>query len=130
MHEEDTEAKGERRQYNRWSHAWPVRLQWKDPSQFGDCLSCDLNTDGIRVRLNNFVPLDTELTLQIQLADERVVDCLVRVAWVEKDRFGEHYQAGLEFKEGGSTLDSQKKIHAFLSPPAKASEEQAGSQEG
>jgi len=58
--------------------------------------------------------MSSELTLQVRLADERVVDCLGCVAWVEKDRFGDHYQAGLEFAESESALDSQRKIHRFL----------------
>jgi Tfp pilus assembly protein PilZ len=104
----------ERRQFNRIRRAQPVQFQLKDPSQYGGCLSCDLSQGGIRVQLNDFIPLNTEMTLQIRLSDESVVDCPCRVAWVEKSRFSDRYQAGLEF-EGESTLDSQRKIHRFLS---------------
>ncbi|HQP10037.1 MAG TPA: PilZ domain-containing protein [Candidatus Omnitrophota bacterium] len=104
----------ERRQFNRIRSAHPVRFQLKDPSQYGGCLSCDLSQGGARVQFNDFVPLRTEMTLQIQLSDESIVDCPCRVAWVEKSRFGDRYQVGLEF-EGDSLLDSQKIIHRFLS---------------
>ena len=104
----------ERRQFHRVRRAQPVQFQLKDPSQYGGCLSCDLSQGGIRVQFNDFVPLKTEMTLQIQLSDESIVDCPCRVAWVEKSRFGDRYQVGLEFAQGESILDSQRKIHGFL----------------
>ena len=115
MEEQQGHDVDERRQFHRVYRAQAVRFQLKDPSQFGGCLSCDLSQGGIRVQLNEFVPLGTEMTLQIQLSDESVVDCPCRVAWVEKNRFGDRYQAGLEFSQGESILNSQRKIHGFLS---------------
>ena len=77
----------ERRSFYRVHSAQPVRFQLKDPKQFGGCLSCDLSQGGIRVQLSDFIPLNSEMTLQIQLSDESVVDYPCRVAWVEKNRF-------------------------------------------
>ena len=105
----------ERRSFYRVHSARAVRFQLKDPQQFGGCLSCDLSQGGIRVQFGDFVPLNTEMTLQIQLSDESVVDCPCRVAWVEKNRFGDRYQAGLEFSGRESNPDFQRKIHNFLS---------------
>ena len=105
----------EKRNFHRFHRAQPVRFQFKDPSRFGGSLSCDLSEGGIRVHLSDFIPLNTELTLSIQLADESIVECPCRVAWVEKNRFSDRYQAGLEFVEADSVLDSQRKIHGFLS---------------
>ncbi len=105
----------EKRNFQRVNRTQPVRFQLKDPSQFGGSLSCDLSEGGIRVHLNDFMPLNTELTLAIQLADESMVECPCRVAWVKKNRFSDRYQAGLEFVEADSMLDSQRKIHGFLS---------------
>ncbi len=115
MEERQEHDVDERRQFHRVHRAQAVRFQLKDPGQFGGCLSCDLSQGGIRVELNDFVPLGTEMTLQIQLSDESVVDCPCHVAWVEKNRFGDRYQAGLEFDQGESILNSQRKIHGFLS---------------
>ena len=105
----------ERRSFHRFHCAQPIRFQLKDPNQFGGSLSCDLSKGGIRVHLGDFIPLKTELTLQIQLADESIVECPCRVAWVEKNRFSDRYQAGLEFVEADSMLDSRRKIYGFLS---------------
>ncbi|MBN1869872.1 MAG: PilZ domain-containing protein [Candidatus Omnitrophica bacterium] len=105
----------EKRSFHRFHRAQPVRLQFKDPGQSGGSLSCDLSERGVRLHLSDFVPLNTELTLFIQLADESVVECPCRVAWVEKNRFSDRYQAGLEFVETDSITDSQRKIRSFLS---------------
>ena len=105
----------EKRNFHRFHRTRPVRYQLKDPNRFGGSLSCDLGEGGIRVHLGDFIPVNTELTLSIQLADESIVDCPCRVAWVEKNRFGDRYQAGLEFVEADSILDSRRKIHGFLS---------------
>ncbi|MCK5012344.1 MAG: PilZ domain-containing protein [Candidatus Omnitrophica bacterium] len=105
----------ERRSFHRFNRAQPVRFQLKDPSQFGGSLSCDLSQGGARIHLSDFIPVNTELTLQIQLADQSIVECPCRVAWVEKNRFSDRYQAGLEFVQADSIMDSQSKIHGFLS---------------
>lgn len=105
----------ERRHFQRFRHAQPVRFQHKDPSRFGGCLSRDLSGGGIQVHLNDFIPVDTLLILQIRLADANVVDCTGRVVWVKKDRFGDYYQAGLEFGDDGNLPESRKKICGFFS---------------
>ena len=104
----------ERRHFYRFDHSQPVRLEFKDPSQAGGCLSYDLSEGGVRVRLNDFVPPNTELALQIQLDNARIVECIGSIAWVEKSRFGDYYQAGLKFVGGDSLLESQRKINGFL----------------
>ncbi len=105
----------EKRNSRRFFHTGSVQFQFKDPTHFGGWLSCDLSEGGMRVKLNDFIPLHTELALQIRLADETIMDCTGRIVWVEKNRFGDNYQAGLEFTEGKTVLGTQKKIYEFLS---------------
>lgn len=105
----------DQRNFHRFARAQAVRIQFKDPSQFGGSLSCDLSEGGARIHLSDFVPVNTELTLSIQLADESVVECPCRIAWVEKNRFSDSYQAGLEFINEDLIMNSRKKIHGFLS---------------
>jgi len=78
-------------------------------------LSGDLSKGGVRVRVDDFIPLDTELTLRIWLNDEEVVECAGRIVWIEKARFGDSYQAGLEFAGNDSVLGVQKIVYGFLS---------------
>jgi len=104
----------EKRNFLRFRLAQPVRVQFKDPAQFSGSLSCDLSEGGVRLQMNDFIPLGTELTLTIQLEDDRIVECPCRVVWVQKNRFADRYQAGLEFVETDSMPDSQRRIHTFL----------------
>lgn len=99
----------ERRRFHRFRHAEAVHFQWKDPRYFGGCLSCDLSEGGIRFHSDDFIPLNTPLTLQIQLAGDRVADCMGHVVWVEKERFADRYQVGLEFA-GGSPYQLQNML--------------------
>ena len=103
------------RKFRRMAHCESVGYQFIDPSQFGGCVAQDLSEGGIRIRINDFVPLNTELALKIRLAGEEIVECTGRVVWVEKSRFGESYQAGLDFSDDEAALINQKKIYGFLS---------------
>lgn len=112
MKEHNTEDK---RQFHRMLYTEPVQYQFNDPGQFGGCVARDLSEGGVRIYMNDFVPLNTELTLKIRLADENIIECTGRVVWVEKSRFGDSYQAGLMFSQDGSVLSNQRKIYGFLS---------------
>ena len=105
----------DKRQFRRMTHSEPVQYQLKDPGQFGGCVSKDLSGGGVRILLNDFVPLNEELYLKIRLAGDSIIECMGRVAWVEKSRFEDTYQVGLDFSQDESRLSNQKKIYGFLS---------------
>lgn len=107
---EETPQAAERRNFKRIRFDRPVRFQFKDPSCFGGCLSQDISAGGVRVNFNDFVPLWTELTLRIQLAGERIVECKGCVVWVAKLPFMDRYQIGLEFERGDSFWETRKAI--------------------
>jgi hypothetical protein len=77
----------DKRNFERVHLAQPVRVQFKEPGQFSGTLSCDLSEGGIRLHMNEFIPIGTELILTIQLADDRIEECPCRVVWVQKNRF-------------------------------------------
>lgn len=104
----------EKRLFRRVSCSQPVHFQFKDPSRFGGCLSRDLSEGGIQINLNDFVPLGTELILQIQLAPEKAVECVGRVVWVRGLPLMDRYQAGLEFLQSGFLWDSRKEIRGLM----------------
>ena len=110
------ESKSEdKRQFRRMIHSEPVQYQFNDPSRFGGCVSKDLSGGGVRILLNDFIPLNTELSLKIRLAGDSIIECIGRVVWVEKSRFEETYQTGLDFSQDESSSSNQKKIYGFLS---------------
>lgn len=104
----------ERRQFKRVRFAEPVQLQFKNPNKFGACLSCDLSEGGIRVNLEDFVPPETDFILHIPLGTEKVVDCLGKVAWIDKLPYSERYQAGLEFTGFDMLMDAKTQIRRFI----------------
>ena len=104
----------EKRLFRRVNHSESVHFQFKDPAHFGGSLSCDLSEGGVRIRLNEFVPLHTELALDVRLRGEHVVHCIGHVVWIEKARFGDSYYAGLAFSKSDSLLMSQQSIGKFL----------------
>jgi len=115
MEEDSAEDK---RQFDRKDHREPVQFHQADhdESESGS-VAKNLSPGGIQIRLNDFVPLGTELTLTIHLADEKIIECVGRVVRIERARYGEYYMAGLEFAEDDSVAMNQKKIFGFLSHP-------------
>src|SRR3989338_4836688 len=94
----EEQAKVEKRRFPRAQFHEAVHYQLKDESKFGGCLASDIGEGGIQVSLNDFVPINTELVLQMKLGRlARVVDLTGRVAWLQRVPFSDRYQVGLEF---------------------------------
>ena len=104
----------ERRNCRRVQFREPVQYQYKDPSQFGGWLACDISESGIKVNINDFVPLDAEFTLQVPLANGKIIDCLGRVVWVQKLPFSDCYHAGLKFEAVDSIAEVQNDLHQYI----------------
>ena len=64
---------------------------------FGGCLGYDLSLGGIRLYANDFVALDTPLTVSFSLFNNDVINAEGRVVWVQRIPHSEYYQVGLQF---------------------------------
>ena len=104
----------ENRRFDRFNHKEPVEIQFRDKGAAAGSLSGDLSGGGIRVYINDFMPLNAEVTLHIRLIDGRVIECGARVVWVRKNRFNDSYQAGLEFTGDRSVVNVQRVINGYL----------------
>ena len=104
----------ERRDYRRIDAGEPVRFEFKDPSHFGGCLSQDLSEGGLQVTAQQFVPMGTELSLEINLPNKKQVQAVAKVVWVTKARFGESYRLGLQFVSTDAIFETQKEIQNFI----------------
>ena len=100
----------ERRNKQRIQFDEPVEYQLKDPRFFGGCLSSDLSETGVKIFLNDFMPLHSELVLRLPLLDGKVVDCMGRIVWIEKLAHMDRFQAGIEFEDIDSLGQSQSEI--------------------
>jgi Tfp pilus assembly protein PilZ len=105
----------EKRQAPRISFREPVAYELPRVPTHGGCLACDISESGLRINLNDFVPLDEEVNFQIQLeTDEPFIDVTGRVVWVHQVPFSERYQVGVEFMEDGSYPQSKERIHEYI----------------
>ena len=87
----------ERRQFKRVRLSEAVRYQLIDPAQFGGCLSYDISQGGLKIYFNDFVPMGVNMTLQIRLGLEKVLEKTARIVWVKQLPFSDKYHIGLKF---------------------------------
>jgi len=90
----------EKRRHPRLNSRIPVsyRKLETDAAVFKGSLMQDISESGARITINEFLPLDSKLSLQIHLASGRsFAQGACRVAWVRKAAFSEQYHIGVEF---------------------------------
>ena len=90
----------DRRKHKRLNASIPVHFKVKATNKFGNTLICDISGGGIRVMLENFVPLNTDFVVEFTITDLfQIITAVGRVVWTKKMPHCERYQLGLEFKE-------------------------------
>ena len=104
----------EKRQHQRIKFAEPVQFYSKDHFLTGGTLACDLSETGIRINVNEFIPVGKELILNINLGIEEIAECMGLVVWVSKLAYNERYQVGVEFLPTTSSLESKSRIQEFV----------------
>ncbi len=112
-----TTSQNERRQFKRVGHSEAVEFQYKSDFMGNGSLSCDLSESGIRLTVNDFVALGTEMFLQIRLGAENFVSCNGRVVWVRQLPHSERYQLGVEFMDTSSVMESRGRIRRLVEQP-------------
>ena len=111
---DEKQESSERREFKRFRLAQPVQCRLNDLEPEQGALSCDISRGGIRLNINNFLPLNTEISLQINLSPARVVECRGRVLWIQRIPFSERYQAGLEFIQEEDFVYTGQKIQDWI----------------
>ncbi len=102
-----------------------VRVQFREAVQFnlgqnqiaGGCLAYDLSVGGLRVNLENFVPVNAKLLLNVPLGaspEARIVQLKGRVVWISRIRYSDQYLAGLEFNNTENELREKAQISEFI----------------
>ena len=103
-----------RRHYQRVRFAEPIRFEQNDPIRFGGSLGLDISKGGLRLRFNDYVPVGTEITLQITLPNDELIECAGTIRWESKEPYNDAYQAGIEFSASENVIDSKEKIHHYI----------------
>ena len=91
-----------------------VRFEQIEAPQFGGSIGLDLSENGIRMRFSDYVPIGTELSLQIKLPSHEIIECLGKVVWIKKYPYSDQYQAGVQFESPENLFDSKEKIHHYI----------------
>ncbi len=86
-----------RRLFTRFPFSEPVGYQASESTSNGS-LSKDLSAGGVRIVVNEFIPLHTELQVKLHLQNPlRLVDVKGHVVWVRELPMGEQFEVGIEF---------------------------------
>ena len=89
----------ERRIAKRVNVSAPVRYQFKNPLEFGGCISADISETGIQIVIQEFIPLDSQVLLEVQLPTGNHAQAEAKVVWAVKFPHMDRYRIGLEFIE-------------------------------
>ncbi len=91
-----------------------VRYELKDPAYFKGCVAYDLSETGVRLRLAEFLPLNTEVVLNLTLQSGQTIECMGRIVWISQIPFMDNYQAGVEFSNPELLFDARRQIKQLV----------------
>ena len=110
----------EKRQHVRFPFQQPVfinRGEWE--SEEGS-LSGDVSEGGIRLKVNEIIPVGAKLTLEIFLPDEsKTTSINGRVMWVSAEPHCERYQVGIQFDLDPLNNPSKSEILRIVNPQSQ-----------
>ena len=103
----------EKRRYRRVAYQEAIHYQFPERTKFGGCLSKDISIGGIQLNFNDFVPVNTDLTVSVKIKDiPKIIDVSGRVVWVKQVPYSDRYKLGLEFTNTKPfTVES---IHSYV----------------
>ncbi|MCA9400343.1 MAG: PilZ domain-containing protein [Candidatus Omnitrophica bacterium] len=87
----------EKRKQTRVIFRESVQYSTNVQSDLKGSIALDISRGGLRILLNDFIPLNTEVKLTMALDQGRVIEGSGKVVWVIKMPHNEKYQAGIEF---------------------------------
>ena len=113
----DEEEKVEKRKFLRISFKEAVQYTLGDAHEFGGCLAQNIGEGGLRLQLNDFVPMNTKVIVELALGESsknKVMVLNARVAWAQRIRYSDQYQVGLEFTQDHSSNESKKEVSQYV----------------
>ena len=90
----------DQRKHPRFSFTEPVGYQTNEASLPAGALAGDISRGGVRIRVQQFIPLRTVLELKIHMTNpDRIVPVKGQVMWVREVPHSEVYDIGIRFIE-------------------------------
>jgi len=88
----------ELRRFKRVAFSGAVQYRTTPWGESKGCLACDFSIGGIRLRVDDFIALNTDLFMDVALPTRNAFQVSGRVAWVQRVPHSESYQVGVEFR--------------------------------
>ena len=111
----DEYPSGERRKFKRLPFKEAVQYNFRETNDIGGCLACDIGEGGIRLTVPDFIPIETELGINILFSNpSKVADISGRVAWIQRIPSLDRYQIGLTFTNNDSEIQARKMIAQYV----------------
>ena len=95
-----------KRQFQRIRFAEPVEYRLTEGIPASGCLSYNISEGGIRLKTDQFLPLNADMILNFRLSTDEPVSVNGKVVWVQKVPHAENYHVGVQF-DHSSLQDSQ-----------------------
>ncbi len=91
----------EKRSAKRLKINLPVSYELKGVRrEFGDSVSRDISTTGLRMDMSSFLPPASSLFIRLRFPDvNKIVEGTAKIIWSQRISFSDRYQAGLHFNE-------------------------------
>jgi len=104
----------EKRRFDRIDFRSPLKYQLKDAQDLVGSLTCDLSEGGTKFNAEEFIPLSSELTVELDLEPNKPVAFHGRVSWVQLLPHSDRYQVGMEFEDSELYSDSRKEVRQYI----------------
>mgnify|MGYP001566409191 CR=1 FL=1 len=104
----------EKRKSRRFDFREAVEYYLADSPVCQGAAGCDLSQGGVRFRANDFIPLTSNLILNVFLKPEKIVRVEGTVVWVQQLPHEESYHIGCEFKGSRHNIFPISEIRKFL----------------
>ena len=114
--EEEPQKKTDLRQVPRRQFREPVQLYTKARRQAGYCLGYDISKKGLRITVEDFIPLNSEVMVKLTLPNGKTAELLGLVIWVNQLPHSERYQVGLKFTDDELSATARQEFQQYFKP--------------
>lgn len=104
----------ERRKFQRVCYREALGIETNRYEEFKGAAGQDLSSGGMRIRSEHFMPIHSSVRLRFRIDDDRLIVLEGKVVWVQKERFGDYYQLGVEFQENSEKAFEQKRVQKYI----------------
>ncbi|PIQ89562.1 MAG: hypothetical protein COV72_02760 [Candidatus Omnitrophica bacterium CG11_big_fil_rev_8_21_14_0_20_42_13] len=88
-----------KRRFPRFNYSIPVKYQLRNELIPFYTVTRDISVGGLKILTNKFIPPNTDISIEVKLTSERIINAKTKVAWSNRIEHSEQYLSGLKFFE-------------------------------